>query len=394
MRPDLIKYFGPQIGAAPEPVVRDLPPPGRGGGRVSGPRMGVITSRITACKYDSYVYNNCKHITKITQQLFRAIHLGTRQLPRPEITIITSCSNRKHRTGSRTVGIRTLPRDSLHKVAKLWAKTIRSAPKTRMASDLYMGRGFCEALACKALAGARLYVVSAGLGLIEDDALVPVYDLTIGDSASNIGRKVVGEPFSCRNWWLTLNGHGISAHRRGIAGLIEEFPKNLYYIALPSTYLDMVADDLARLPGRLAKRVRIFSSVAARGVLASKLLPNVMPYDARLDGPDSPIPGTKSDFAQRALQHYLQHISSYSMRRASLDAGAVRRALGGMRYPHYPKRRRLTDKDLKALMTKHYAAVSGRSSAMLMYLRRKLGVACEQGRFAKLFRELKTSREN
>src|SRR3546814_9801405 len=39
-----------------------------------------------------------------------------------------------------------------------------------------------------------------------------------------------------------------------------------------------------------------------------RLHPWLMPYDDRLDGCDSPLPGTRSDFASRAAHHFVEAV--------------------------------------------------------------------------------------
>ena len=76
-------------------------------------------------------------------------------------------------------------------------------------------------------------------------------------------------------------------------------------LALPSTYLGMVEEDLLALPDETLGRLRLFGlGIGTR--VNPKLRALVMPYDARLDDRRSPIRGTRSDFASRALRHFAE----------------------------------------------------------------------------------------
>ncbi len=309
-----------------------------------------------------------------------------------DLFIITSCSNRKRATASGVVGIHSIPRDSTANVAKRWMKNVRAARHTKTATELYVGRGFAQAMECKALVCGRLFVVSAGLGLIEGDAQVPNYDLTISPSSSNIERRIIKGEFSCRTWWAEISKLGTQI--RGISGLISAYPASLLFIALPRTYVNMVAEDLGSIGPRLAEHIRLFSSEGARHLLPPALQPTLMPYDSRLDGPDSPLPGTKADFAQRAMHHFLKNIYPHLSNDPAQDARAVLRLLRRLRPPVRPNRKRMSDPEVTAVMRKHFKKVDGQSSQMLIYLRQNLGIACEQKRFTKLFRDLKNSLRN
>ena len=123
-----------------------------------------------------------------------------------------------------------------------------------------------------------------------------------------------------------------------------------------------------------------------------KLAPNVMPYDDRLDGPNSPVRGTRSDFPQRAARHFVKILASMDGNSASHHVDAVTAELEHMRPPAKHNRRRLSDEEIRATIQSHWDVVDGQSSTMLRHLRDKLGVACEQSRFAELFRQIKDER--
>lgn len=260
----------------------------------------------------------------------------------------------------------------------------------RPAYELYVGRGFHEALACKTLTKGRLFIVSAGLGLIEDQTKIPTYDLTIAKSSANVANRVVGEDFSQRHWWSAVSDQGFN--KDGISGLIRRNTASLFCISLPSTYLEMVMDDLGAIPIDLIGNVRIFSSEEGRRLLPEKLMHTWMPYDGRLDGADSPIPGTKADFSQRAMHHFLQHVAPRGGNDSQQDSELVLECLKSMNHPRQPNRIRMTDTEIVSVMNRDFDVVGGTASKMLTHLRRGLGIACEQSRFAQLFRDLKTKR--
>jgi hypothetical protein len=163
-------------------------------------------------------------------------------------------------------------------------------------------------------------------------------------------------------------------------------------VALPGTYLDLATCDLASLVQQAPDRVRIFTRSDPRAIDA-QLRAAIMPYDARLDGPHSPLPGTLADFAQRALRHFAETVLASSPN-GDLEQHqkGVLRSLGRWARPQSPTRPRQSDEEIRHLISRNWSAVGGRSGRMLRVLRDDLGVACEQARFAALFGEVKAAK--
>lgn len=160
-------------------------------------------------------------------------------------------------------------------------------------------------------------------------------------------------------------------------------------IALPRPYLDMVRHELLALAPEALARVRLFSGTR----LGQPFADVQMPYGDRLDGPDSPYRGTRSNFAQRALRHFVEHIlPGREQMSAPEHAAAVEAALASWRSPKRSTGLRKSDAELRELLNLHWDAVGGRSTRMLRVLRDELGIACEQRRFAGLVRAVREER--
>jgi hypothetical protein len=303
--------------------------------------------------------------------------------------VITACSNRKSNAPPRALRAGAIPAGTLEEVGRAWLGRVRAATNRVAAADLYQGRSFVESRASARALGADLYVISAGLGLLREDSQVPAYSLTVtGEPPDNVLLRVKPNGEASPSAWWDMIVHK-SPLGTGIAELVRGSSPNLVLLALPSAYLDMVSRDLAEIHGRSVSRLRFF----ARAIPASfpdKLRPAVMPYDDRLDGPDSTLQGTRTDFAARALHHFAA-VVLHNNPDGSLDAHrrAVRSALSRWRRQVIPDRPRRTDSELIALIRDNWKAAEGKSGRMLRVLRDDLGVACEQSRFIKLFEEAK-----
>lgn len=239
------------------------------------------------------------------------------------------------------------------------------------------------------LLDARLLIVSAGLGLISADARVPPYACTVLVGAhDSIASRVTGA-YSIDCWWRTLGA--VSPFSQSFESVVAG-TDGLICAALSDAYLEMTADDLSALPVGVLARLRLFTR-APQARVAPALRPFVMPYDDRLDGPDSPVRGTRGDFAGRALRHFAEFVACDEDDRSAGEHGeAVAGVLGGWRKSPRFERQRLDDEAVLALIREHWEAKRGSTARLLRCLRDDLEVACEQGRFAKLARQVRGER--
>jgi len=294
--------------------------------------------------------------------------------------IVTNCTARK-RAG--TPLLRFDPESSaatLGEVVCAWRAALRAQSVTLPARTLYVGRSISEAKLVAHRLRSALFVVSAGLGLVDADQEVPGYDLSAAGASSGLTPVLARYGATVSDWWGALtDGHGLRwllRHARGAVVLL----------ALPAEYLRLVGGELKRLTPEESSRLRVFTSEVGRRELASLPAVPVMPYDDRLES----IPGfagTRSDFPQRALRHFTERIGAHGLP-ADLAIGAVQLALSSRERRTVPQRKRLSDQEVAELIRKGWAACGGNSARLLRYLRDDKQVACEQGRFAELRRRV------
>lgn len=294
--------------------------------------------------------------------------------------ILVACSRRKRAPVDATLCAADLVADSLEVVAAEWRARLKASTKKYLPTALYGGRSFAEALSTSKNLGIRLAVISAGLGVVEPEALAPSYSLTTAGATDEnvLSRCPLGTKPA--DWWRAAFQHGtLSRLLHGSAGRI--------YLALPQTYLDMIADELMELDFQTLDRLRIFTA-GERTLYNSALRHYVMPYDGRLDGPDSLLPGTKSDFASRALKHFSGIVSTCEYQTIEDDRAAAQQSLNGMRYPEIARRTKKSDAEVQSTLLNAWHALGGNKSRLLRHLRDDMQIACEQSRFSRLAREL------
>lgn len=295
-----------------------------------------------------------------------------------QITIITTCTNRKRRAASPQLQARSLPIGDVNAVVVAWRARLASATDLGVASELYAGRAFQESVQAAKVVGAKLMVVSAGLGLVDAEAQVPAYDLTLAATSEDaVGKKFKG---SAADWWLAITDGADPGERLG---------EGLIVAALSRPYLTMVSKQWANWPQERLARLRLLSKEPPKDV-PDVLARAWMPYDDRLDE-IAGFAGTQGDFAQRALHHFVKVIGRPSL---SVDEhrAAVAQALSNLTPRSIPARDRFDDEAIMALIRRDWDLVGGRSGAMLRHLRDGLLVACEQGRFKLLFKAVAASK--
>jgi hypothetical protein len=303
--------------------------------------------------------------------------------------VITTCTSRKRRPAADGLHVAALPQTGVSDLASDWASRLSAEPARFPAKDIYGGRNFREALAAAELLDAQAMVVSAGLGLIYVSTQVPAYSCTVVvDAPDSVGSRVIGH-FSASAWWGALGD--TSPFAVALQDAAEQH-NGLICAALSDAYIEMIAADWLALPDAVLARLRLFTRAPIERV-AEGLRPFVMPYDDRLDGPDSPIRGTRSDFPGRALHHFSElSVMTPDARSLSEHAAAVTAALDGWRMPAKVDRARHDDASLLEMIRQHWDVECGSSSRLLRRFRDDLGVACEQGRFARLARVVRSER--
>lgn len=298
--------------------------------------------------------------------------------------VITTCTFRKKarpQLGSTPASLPINPQDI---VQAAWIERVRSLPADTAAGVLYAGRGFSLAARAAKVAKTNLYVLSAGLGLVPADRRVPLYGLTVSAGHSeSVAARVTGD-FDPAAWFSGLLSSPLSDQWIDAIGPTS----GRILVALTRPYAQMVGDSLSALGPDALARLRIFG-VSLASVLPTALHPALAPYDTRLD---AIFPGTRADFSQRALHHFVELVSGAGERDRDGDYAAVAGALDKLIEPSRPCRLRRTDAEILEMIGVRLQSQLG-VARILRALRDEEGVACEQSRFSRLYRAALEQRE-
>lgn len=266
----------------------------------------------------------------------------------------------------------------VEQLAEAWRGLVGRALPEGPVQSLYQGRSIVDAVAAAAYLGSSWYVVSAGLGLVRSDQPVPAYECTVAAGSELGGRlKLLGA--TAVDWWNAIT----TRQPYPLSRLIAQSPTLL---ALPSSYLRMIHDDLARVSPAEIGQLRIFTSTAGLQFVPEHLADCVMPYDDRLESVRN-YAGTRSDFAQRALRHFVEALGAASLpldeARATVSAALASR----------PQRlqsvgKRMSDDEIRRVLTEQWSQHGGSCTRLLRYLRDEARISCEQKRFSRIWNAL------
>lgn len=292
--------------------------------------------------------------------------------------VVTNCTARK-KTGVPLVPF--APKGScIREVAEDWRISLAAQPSRLQAVRLYVGRSILEARNVSQDIGAPLFIVSAGIGLVESDEPIPGYDISASGKGAEFAEMLARLGASTSDWWHQLGSE------KGFGWLLRENPDATVLIALPSAYLVMVLNDLEALPSGDLSRIRVFTSPAGQKKIAKATGMLSLPYDERLESIVG-YAGTRADFPQRALKHFVAELNGHLL---PIDEAsrAVAASLSGFACRAVPKRRRLDDEKIRGLIRQAWESAGGNSAKLLRHLRDAELVSCEQGRFSRLRRQV------
>lgn len=300
--------------------------------------------------------------------------------------IVTNCTARK-RCGQNSLRLNSeLVGADLTETARQWRTALLAHEPKLPAHEMYMGRSMAEARFVAATLNSPLYVASAGLGLVAGTDVVVPYDLTASGPRGGLQEALSRFGAASKQWWELL------CDGKGLSHLISQHPEAILLAALPANYVEMMADDLGQIPLETLQRLRLFTSQRGLRALPPSLSCIGIPYDDRLES----IPnyaGTRADFPQRAMRHFTECLKAHDLPQEDARI-AVKNALALYKSPRTVERKRADDASIKRLIRQQWSSTGGRGNTLLRYLRDDALIACEQGRFAQLWHEVRNELAN
>jgi hypothetical protein len=295
------------------------------------------------------------------------------------VHVIVTCTNRKTLTVPPELRLDSVKARDNAQRAERWTARLAGtadAPLIR-AQDLYAGEHWMIARRLPGLAGharARLWVCSAGYGLIPADALIHPYAATF----SGWQDRVPGGPDGARRWWHALSSwEGPAAGQpRTLDMLAASDPSAIFLLALSASYLDACRDDIAAAAGKIADPDNVM--VISTGTrYPNTAIAALVPADARMQ---ACLGGTRQALNVRIAAHLLA--AGISGRAEA--ARCMTRLLDAQPPVTRYQRKKLTDEEVTKMIVCSLAETPGMSASRLLRKFRDDGYACEQSRFAHL----------
>lgn len=300
------------------------------------------------------------------------------------INIISSCTNSKKHIPSDSLKIAYF-KSSIHLLdaINLWNKNIESTKEaTYEANTLYKGNAWQATLNTNKVLSAKfntnLYIASAGYGLIHAKTKICSYDSTFASSTINSINKFVVPTNQNANieWWNGINKFDMSSFSND----------SLFFIVLPYEYLYAAQDTIKFLIEKFKENVFIF--VANKNTIPDFMQQNIIKFDSRFNSFQT---GIISNMLQRAVLWLSNEIIDKNL---PLSHKELQQHIETVMKPYkafnMPVRSKLTEEEIRDKVKQMIIKEKISSATKGLKIYRNAGFACEQKRFGKIFKEVKS----
>lgn len=294
--------------------------------------------------------------------------------------VVVTCSNLKTRPIPPRLRLRDVPGTAVASRLRNWTRRLTEDTEPAvLARDLYAGQHWNVARRLPSVAPGRditLWICSAGYGLIPASAPIRPYSATFarthpdGVSVSRAGAAA---------WWTALGDwDGPTRGLRSLTQLAARYSTDRLLVVLSEPYLAVCRADLVAAVARL-RSPSLLSVISAGTTPDPELATVLLPADARLQ---HVMGGTRQSLNVRVATHLLSQ--------GHYDHAGMREHLEELQTTLPPvrryDRRTLSDNQVRAFIRARLRIDSTAGHTRLLRELRISGGACEQARFATLFR--------
>ncbi len=299
------------------------------------------------------------------------------------VHVIVTCTSRKTLPVPSALRLGNIPGRGTGPRVGEWTGRLADASSGPLiaARDLYAGEHWMIARGLPgqvARARARLWVCSAGYGLIPADAQIRPYAATFSGGSDRVPGGIEG----ARQWWHALAGWEGPApgEPRSIGSLAAADPSACFLVALSASYLDACRDDITAAAGLVAEP-DAFMVISAGTRSPGSLGAAMVPADARLQ---AFLGGTRQALNARIAAYLL----SAGIGSRAEAVRCMTRLLTEQPPVTCYERKKLSDQEVTEMIISRLAQAPGMSASRLLREFRDAGYACEQQRFAGLHRRV------
>lgn len=294
--------------------------------------------------------------------------------------VVVTCSHRKTLPVPAGLRLRRVTATQAATRVRNWITRLLSDPAATMpASSLYAGAHWDIARRLPRHAtpstNIAMWVCSAGYGLIPTDAPIRPYSATF--AAAHLDSVPGGRP-AAADWWAALSEwSGPARGPRSLADLAAKDPTGRLLLVLSAPYLAACRADVLAAADAVADASQL-SIISAGTKTDADLAEFLLPVDARLE---HALGGTRQSLNVRVAEHLLASgVSEHAAMRDRLT-----RLLADQPPPRRFTRLPMTDEEIREFVRGRLDEGPVTHTRLLRELRDS-GRACEQHRFAELFR--------
>jgi hypothetical protein len=303
-----------------------------------------------------------------------------------QINVVVTCADRKTTRPQPELTVSTLPMGPVRTRVTEWIRRLEQAPVASIpARDLYTGNhwyGVRDVQTAMLGTGVppTIWIASAGYGLVPFDSPLKPYAATLSR-----GRDSVGPASEAAEWWRLLSEWPGPAggQPRTIANLAKRHPGAVMLIAASAAYLAAMEDDIAVAASALRRDQLAIISAGANG--QSSLGDYLLPCDGR-----------GAHFLGVQMQSLNARLLSMALELAPEwipDSGRLRtlfeQRLGDLPPMRKYDRAPLTDDEVRSYVRQELKSTPKAKHTTLLRRLRDSNQACEQGRFKRLFAEIR-----
>lgn len=305
-----------------------------------------------------------------------------------------ACTSRKRYRPAPGLQLRDLDGPVVRRIAE-WTSRLDSARCAIAPLDLYTGNSWYVARELRSTLAndSQLWALSAGFGLLRADEDIAPYGATLtGGHADSVVRQTDPDGVSrvTRTWWGALcdwrgPSSQTSSHRE-IASVAAKHPADLHVVCAGRSYVDAMADDLARAASRLAvpERLIIFGS----GVCPDdRLRRSWVRVQSRVR---LAVGGALNSLFVRIARYALAESDSSPADALGMQA-MVDQLAASVERPSDIRRDRSSDEQIADWIAGELQSGERISKSVALRKLRQGGRACEQSRFGRLFDDVQAS---
>jgi hypothetical protein len=307
------------------------------------------------------------------------------------VNVVVTCTKRKTRPAPSQLRLRSVKAKSIDDRVTDWILRLKKIKtSTVTASSLYSGDQWqiAHSLPDAVTAGTvRLWVCSAGYGLISAEASIKPYSATFSASHPDSVRTSGDDNriSSIRNWWNQIaewEGPEPGAPRT-LESLAKQYPRSPLIVIASSVYLRAMDEDVLRAASALRSTQQLL--VISGGTDESGSLRDyLVPCDGRFQ---ALLGGALMSLNIRLARKLLAESERWPLHRDSLRE-RYRRLLDRQPTVVTYDRQPMTDEDVLAIIRAWLTEEPTLKHSPMLRRLRDQGFACEQKRFQSLFRKV------